>query len=704
MNTFLTICGILAAVLLLALTLSTDSNSPLADYFWPLAGAAGLLVAGLFILILRHIWHIVRDKQNRVLGSQIARRLSLTFTLVAVLPALFLLGVSSQFISQSIGSWFGNDTQEALERSLNLSKNAVAAAVQRSERQAQTIHAQLIAAQMQNLRPDDVLRTEEARRFSQLILWDSSSGRTEAEYNPLQLPPPLPEADGSLPANGAENINGKLYAAGHLMLPEHNGRQLILFFRQPLPENVARDAQLIEAARAKYAELSFAQKGLQTFFLITLLLASLLAILLALAAALHFARRFVEPILLLANGANAVALGNFGSRIPVKSRDELGQLAHTFNGMTAKLAAARAADEQHRIEQEAARHYLERVLASLNAGVITLDAQQRLNTYNQAAEHILAVDLSAYAGRSPLVGQPENPRERELADVFGTLLHTESAESAVEIPYATENEQRILLGKAVRLPEENGNGIVLVFDNITGLVRAKKEAAWGEVAKRLAHEIRNPLTPIQLSAERLAWKLRDKLVPSDAQILDKSTQTIIKQVGALKEMVEEFRNYARGSVLNLQPVRLDTLIEEVLLLYEGHACRFTHTPAPEDATIMADGTAIRQVLHNLFKNAAEAAEDDADPTVDIRTEYTADGRIRLSVSNNGKSFSKEMLHNAFDPYKTDKIGGTGLGLPVVKKIIEEHGGKIGIANRPQGGACVQAEFPATHLKNQQNIQ
>lgn len=693
MNKILIFCGIAAAALLAALSSATGQTDPLAKYFRLLVGLGAVLVSFLTLFIVSYIWRIIRDKKNRVYGSQIARRLSLAFTLTTVLPALFLLFVSAQFIAYSIDSWFGHDTREALERSLNLSKNAVNAEVANSETEARTVYAQVIAAQMQDLDPGSALNTKEARQFQQLIVLDAETGQILARHNPAKLPDPLPEADGSLPPNGAESIAGRLYAAGSLQLPAYRERKLLLFFRQELPEQVARDAQLIETARGKYAELAFAKRGLQTFFLTILVMAALLAILLALAAALHFSRRFVEPIVLLADGARAVGRGDFSGRIKVQSKDELGRLTRTFNDMTAELAVAKAADEKHRSDLEAARHYLERVLASLNAGVITLDRFGRLKTYNRAAEHILAADLSAYIGRAVCKNKPKTPQEGELSDVFCCILATETAETAAEIPYAAEHGHRVLLGKAMRLPKENDHGIVLVFDDITTLVRAQKEAAWGEVAKRLAHEIRNPLTPIQLSAERLAWKLHDKLDAEGANTLTKATDTIIKQVSALKEMVEDFRNYARSSAPVLGPTDLNQLAGEILLLYESHNCTFTADLHPGSLMMLADPTGIRQVLHNLIKNAVEAAAEDEHPHVGIVTARSENG-IRLTVANNGKSFSKDMLQSAFDPYKTDKAGGTGLGLPVVKKIIEEHGGRIGIANRNGGGAVIQIELPA----------
>jgi sensor histidine kinase len=690
----------LAAALVYSLTLATNSGSPLSEYFWWLIAAGGLIVTILLAMLLRYGWLLLRHNRHNMLGSRLTRRLALMFTLIAVLPGLFLFGVSAQFISYSINSWFGNDTAQALESSLTLSKSALDNTLDNTIEQAAALQVEIISRTSMGGTAAEALRLSgETARFSQVGLYNPADGTTELISNPAALPPPPAEKEVAeeLQRHGSSrsvtNINGKLYAQGWLALPAPQEKGKALFFRRPIPDNVARDAELIENARSKYAELTYAKQGLQTFFLITLLAAALLSIMLALVIALYFARRFIEPILSLAEGAKAVAQGDFSQPRPVYRNDELGQLTRLFNHMTEQLAIAREAEELNRIRQEAARHYLETVLESLTAGVITLDETGRLKTLNRSAENILGLPLSELSGSNWHDWPQSVPQYLLLTELFQTILATEHTGKPVQTAYTGGDEARILLAKATPLPADNGGGTVLVFDDITLLVRAQKEAAWGEVAKRLAHEIRNPLTPIQLSAERLAWKLQDKLGEQDAQILARSTDTIIKQVAAMKEMVEAFRNYARAPALKLEKQDLNKIIEEVLLLYEAGACTFDAVFSNIPAVMYADTTAIRQVLHNIFKNAAEAAEEAAQPQVHIHTDNT-DGKITLTVANNGKSFSKDMLTNAFEPYVTDKPTGTGLGLPVVKKIVEEHGGRIALSNPAEGGACVKITLPA----------
>lgn len=701
MRYFLLIAGILAFVSLYALTLATGSDSILGDYFWWVIAASSVLVAVLLVVLVRYIRLLMRDVQRGVFGSQIARRLAGMFTLVAVLPGLFLFGVSAQFISNSINSWFGNDTHDALERGLNLSKSALNLALDNSMRNATPLQINLIStASLGRNLSRALAEAPDTQQFAQLAVYNLRTQAVDTVRNPGRLPAPvldnvtrdLLEKSGS--ARSIENLGGMLYAQGWLAVNAGNGGGSALFFRQAIPENVAQDAVLIESARAKYAELTYAKQGLQTFFLVTLLVATLLAIMLALVMALYFARRFVEPVLSLAEGARAVAQGDFSQKRPIFRNDEFGRLTHLFNHMTEQLSIAQEASERNRLQQEAVRHYLECVLSSLTTGVVTVDDTGRLKTYNESAEHILGVSLKDLEGSSWHDWAKQSPQHAVLAETFASIVETAPVDKAIQLGYAAPDEARILLAKATILPDDNDNGIVMVFDDITTLVRAQKEAAWGEVAKRLAHEIRNPLTPIQLSAERLAWKLRSKLGEQDAQILTRSTDTIIKQVAALKEMVEAFRNYARVPALKLEQLDLNQIIEEVLFLYEGSKCTFAADLSNIALFIAADTTAMRQVLHNIFKNAEEAAEEETKPMVHVATRLSEDGKQAvLTVANNGKSFSKEMLHHAFEPYVTDKPSGTGLGLPVVKKIIEEHGGRISLSNPEAGGACVKIVLP-----------
>ena len=699
MRRFLLIAAVFAVVLLYGLTVATGSSNVLSDYFWWIVALCGLLLLVLAAVLVRYVVLLMRDNSKSVFGSQIARRLSGMFTLVAVLPGVFLFGISAQFINGTINSWFGNDTHEALERSLNLSKSALNLAVDNAVSNATPVQIDLIsAASLDGNLGQTLAKSALTADFAQLALYNATTHKAEKSINPLKLNQPELTKEGweQLEQTGSvrslENIGGVLYAQGWMLIGTHKNQDYALFFRQPIPKDVAQDATLIEAARAKYAELSYTKKGLQTFFLSTLLVATLLAIFLALVMALYFARRFVAPVLSLAEGARAVAQGDFSQTRPVFRNDEFGRLTQLFNHMTEQLAIAKEADERNRLREEAARHYLECVLESLTTGVITLDADGRLKTFNKAAEQILGVSLVSLWGSNWHQWHGKSPQQTLLADVFAAINETADSDKPVQVEYAAPDDARILLGKATILPEDNDNGVVMVIDDITVLIRAQKEAAWGEVAKRLAHEIRNPLTPIQLSAERLAWKLHDKLDEQDAQILSRSTDTIVKQVAALKEMVEAFRNYARAPSLNLEKQDLNGLVSEVLVLYEAGACKFNARLSADALPIVADTTAMRQVLHNLFKNAAEAAESDEAPQVNVETGREG-GQVFLTVCNNGKSFSKEMLHNAFEPYVTDKPTGTGLGLPVVKKIIEEHGGRISLSNRNSGGACVKIALP-----------
>ena len=695
MRRLLTFIAVLGMLALYVLALATGHASKLAQYFWWILTFSAALLGILLTILISQLWKLWLDRRRRVFGSQTALRLAKMFMLVAILPGLFLFGVSAQFISHSINSWFGNETEQALERSLNLSKSALDLALDTSVRKAAAVQVALIGEMSLQQDAKQALGQISANSdFDQLALYDSKTLSPAAEYRQPdadKLPPPeltrdiLEQVKTTGSARSVANVGHTLYAQGWLALPELHGQHYILFFRQPVQKQVADDVTLIEAARARYAEISYAKQGLQTFFLFTLLMATLLAILLALVIALFFAQRFTAPILSLAAGARSVAQGDYSQQLAVYRNDELGRLTTLFNHMTAELNASH-------IRQEAARHYLECVLSSLTSGVVTLDDQGYLKACNSSAGQILMLDLAACRETSVHEWHKLGVAEALAAQVLLAILPTVDSDKPVQLTYAAPDESRILLGKATRLPEDNGAGTVLVFDDVTALVQAQKEAAWGEVAQRLAHEIRNPLTPIQLSAERLAWKLDGKLDDKNAAMLERATNTIVNQVAAMKDMVEAFRNYAKAPKLKLERIDLNVLTAELLVLYEGSNCTFEADFSNIEAVVEADAGAMRQVLHNILKNGAEAAAADKQPEVLIQT-AVQDEKVVLNICNNGKSFSEDMLLHAFDPYVTDKPGGTGLGLPVVKKIIEEHKGRISLANRPEGGACVKITLP-----------
>jgi nitrogen fixation/metabolism regulation signal transduction histidine kinase len=494
--------------------------------------------------------------------------------------------------------------------------------------------------------------------------------------------------------------------------PPTNGLSLqsewrFLQLLQPVPSQLAVNAEALREAYSEYQERSLGRSGLRKIYIVTLTLTLLLAIFGAIASAFLIASDLAKPLLLLAEGTKAVAEGNFSPRPIVATSDELGTLTKSFNTMTRQLHEARASVEKNRTELENAKAYLESVLANMSAGVMVFDDQFKLVTCNESVKRILQHDfdrqigkpLSAVEGMAPFAQAITKAFAEQNAQSAGAdprHLHWQQQIEIPRNPDSTDGEGDItLLARGSHLPVSSGNGYVVVFDNISDVISAQRSIAWGEVARRLAHEIKNPLTPIQLSAERLQMKLEGKLTPQDAAMLNKGTETIVNQVAAMKRMVNDFRDYAKTPPAVLSALDLNALIEEILNLYvAGDERDIIHaTLAPALPQVMGDATQLRQVIHNLLQNAQDAVIERADgaPTarIDIATEAVhyrnAEGApsiaVRLSIIDNGPGFSPKILPRAFEPYVTSKPRGTGLGLAMVKKIIEEHGGRIDIQNR-----------------------
>jgi PAS domain S-box-containing protein len=468
-----------------------------------------------------------------------------------------------------------------------------------------------------------------------------------------------------------------------------------LQFMQPVPRQIAADAETVQAVYRDYQELSLSRLGLKRLYGITLTLSLLIVLLSVSSAAFYLSEQLSAPLAALAAGTQAVAKGDFSGKYPVHSSDELGALTGLFNQMNAYLADAKRKGEQQQLQVENAKVYLESVLSHLSSGVLVVDGKHRLHSSNPSANQILGVSLQEMAGKT----LPEIAAEHALLRSFVEAVmrgfnQSSQNEWRLQIERMSKNGDQILLLRGTRLSTmEEDSSSVVVFDDITHLLQAERQAAWGEVARRLAHEIKNPLTPIQLSAERLQHKLLGKLDDQDAQLLQRATQTIVSQVAAMKNMVMEFANYARAPATRLVQLDMHQLLNEVMGLYEANSSPITLQLGARRTLLNGDATRLRQVIHNLLQNAHDALQQTAHPQIILATENTADGALKLMVRDNGSGIPENLLGRLFEPYMTTKQKGTGLGLAIVKKIVEEHGGNISMERQPSGGTCVSVILP-----------
>ncbi len=466
---------------------------------------------------------------------------------------------------------------------------------------------------------------------------------------------------------------------------------LALQLVQPVAAPLAKDMSTVQTLYQDYQEIALARGGLKRLYGLSLTLSLLLALLSALVLAILFSERLSAPLVMLAAGTRAVAQGDFSLRHPVRSYDELGVLTESFNTMTRQLADARAAALGNQKQLEAANAYLETILAKLSAGVLSLDREGQLRSANPSASQILGVELNALIGTAVSDWPARAPQLRPVAEAVDAAI-AQARPELWEKQLEVKEEGKVLLLRGSALQVGGDAGFVVVFDDITRLLQAQRDAAWGEVARRLAHEIKNPLTPIQLSAERLEHRLIEKLEPADAQMLSRSTRTIVSQVSQLKGMVDAFSQYARTPEMQPQPLDLNQLVRDVLALYEGHKPMLTLALDEALPPILGDGARLRQVIHNLLQNAEQAVSSTTAARIRVRTE--SDGNTALlEVIDNGPGFPPEILARAFEPYVTTKSKGTGLGLAIVKKIVEEHNGSIQLSNASGAGAQVMIRLP-----------
>ena len=727
----LVVGGAIMGILLFLLASASDNSSFFDEHYPWLLGLNVLVALALLALIGVLMVRLVRRYRRGRFGSRLMARLVLLFAAIGILPGIVIYAVSVQFVSRSIESWFDVRLESALDSGVKLGQivldtalNELNAKAQRMAQDLSVLPASAQAARLNSLRSEGL--AQEAVVVTSAGQAVISAGDAASVMPDLPTPAMLLQArtgSGFSAIEGGTDPDGD----GPQVAPPMRLRVVVpipgvstalalqsesyfLQLIQPLPPNLASNAEALRAAYSEYKTRSIGRSGLRKIYLVTLTLTLLLAIFGAVASAFMIANDLARPLLLLAQGTKAVAEGDLSPRPIVASPDELGLLTQSFNTMTSQLSDARSTAERNRAELENAKIYLESVLGNMSAGVMVLDADGKLVSCNESVERILQREMQPHIGKvladihgmAPLAAALAKALSEQSAQSAANRNHMEGMhwQQQIEIPRAIDDPAEAdhvitLLARGSHLPVKNGIGNIIVFDDISDVISAQRSIAWGEVARRLAHEIKNPLTPIQLSAERLQMKLEGKLEQQEMAILAKSTATIVNQVESMKRMVDDFRDYAKTPPAVLEALDLNALVEEVMHLYTGGERRgmFRVDLARDLPRVMGDATQLRQIIHNLLQNSQDAigerSGDAPQARIDVMTEVIryldAESReceaVGFSVMDNGPGFAPRILARAFEPYVTSKSRGTGLGLAMVKKIIDEHGGRIDIQNR-----------------------
>ena len=688
------------------LSQSAQDGDLFGDYYTALIilNAAGISI--LALLTFFQVRKLVSAFRARALGSRLTLRFIATFAILALVPLAMVYYFSVQFLSRSIDSWFDVRIEKALDDALLLGRSTLEATKLEVIRQARTaarrIEITTSSVQLYNLL--DKIRASGG--FDEMSL-HSSTGRILASSSNLSISL-VPDAPG-------EGVLGKVRRDGvyaEFEPTDDAGLRLrvavpvsglsvsspsrVLQILYPLPLRYSRLGESVESASTEYDRLKYLRGPLTLSFVLSLTLISLMTLLMALWASIYLAQRMLAPLRDLAEGTRAVSRGEYDKILPVNSGDELGVLVDSFNRMTREIGSAQqtALESQRWAESEHA--YLNTVLTHLSAGVLSFDGTQHLKTYNAAATRILGADLKGCIG-SPIESLARVlPGATALIEAIDLGMKEKISGWQKEIRISGGEGRHVLICSGTRVDSDDMNaGHVAVFEDATELLTAQRDAAWGEVARRLAHEIKNPLTPIQLSAERIRNKYLSALDPEQRETLDRSTRTIVQQVEAMKTMVNAFSEYARPAPLQRVSTDLNQLINDTVELFRSgpNTINLQIEPDTRLGRIQIDPNSFSQVLNNLVINAQDALAG-REGTVVIRTNQDSKtGGVTVTVQDNGPGFDPHSIDRIFEPYVSSKEKGTGLGLAICRRIIEEHGGTIRANNPQQGGAAVIISLP-----------
>lgn len=698
--------GLLVSLYLLSS--ATENSAIIGPYYsWLLLGnAIGLiLLTGLLGYQLSRLYIEYRQKRA---GIRLTLRMVTMFVVLAVVPVSLVYLLSVQFLQRGIDSWFDVRIEAALGDALDLSRDAMTGLIRQKAKSTHKLAEQL-ADTPTSLATLDLVDMRLTSGADEITLLDTT-GRVYAFSN-INQEVLLPNAPSELiysqlrqgyPYLDLEPIkNEGFFIRVVIEIPDTvsviTGEKRLLQALYAVSDRLNTLSQSVQSAFAAYKELSYIRDDLKYSFILTLSLALILNILAAVIVAVMSARRLVEPVRILVDGTQAVATGDYAKRLPVTTQDELGQLVDSFNDMTQRVAEASRQAKQSREAAEEEHAYVQTVLSRLSSGVMTLDSEGQVITMNPMASRILFNSNLSLAGKSLDEIIDEYPKLHEFYSCLNRHLKEGESEWQEQIVQLNHNGRQVLMVNGGLLaPEQGREGEhVVMFDDVTDFVQAQRNAAWGEMARRLAHEIKNPLTPIQLSAERVRHKCLHEVDGKAAEVLDKATHTIIGQVEAMKDMVNAFTQYARSPELRFEALSLNHLLQEILEMYKGEstATRVELNLEKRDASIYADTGRIRQLLHNLVRNAFDALSDTEDGRLTVETIHEQEhNQLLLIIEDNGPGFDETIIDNIFEPYVTTKQHGTGLGLAIVRKIVEEHHAIINVQNLENGGARVTISF------------
>jgi nitrogen fixation/metabolism regulation signal transduction histidine kinase len=700
--------GIALWLVALYLLASAAQNSAMFDRWLPwilFVNIAGLLT--LFVLLAGKLFRLGAEYRRHAPGSRLKARTVAIFSALAVAPILVVYYFALQFLNRGIDSWFEIEVSQGLRDTRELSRAALDVRVREFLQNTESV-----ARSLSGLPDFDLVGPlDRARRESTALEFTVLGAQTRILATSSDRPMdsvPLPATDEMMlqVRRGRSYVSLDTDASGGYVIRaaaplnangNPGGRVLIAMY--PVPEQLSELADTVQRSYTQYANLVQLRQPLKSTFVLILTFVVLLSLIAAVYGAFFAAQRLVKPVQDLIAGTRAVARGDYDTQLPLPSRDELGFLVTSFNDMTKRLARARVETRRSQQAVEAERAGLAVILARLSTGVVSLEADLTVRTANQAASAILGVDLESVVGRRFDASVSDSALYVQFLASVTARLGPDRLDWREQIELLSDAGKRVLMCACTALPNDMGAaGMVLVFDDITTLLQAQRDAAWGEVARRLAHEIKNPLTPIQLSAERMRRKFLGSMNAQDAQILERATHTIVAQVDAMKQMVNAFSEYARAPDLQFARFDLNQLITEVVDLYraqDSSADLKLHLD-PDLPEIVADRVRIRQILNNLVTNSFEALEGREGGGIEIETRVAEDGGKSVAsivVTDNGPGFQRDLIGTVFDPYVTSKPKGTGLGLAIVKKIVEEHGGRIEADNRRNGGARVKILLP-----------